>query len=264
MKLMKKSLIIFIFLAFAIAVSAQESKKVNNNKLLKSATVTTGISLPMGDFAETGTEIGPAGNAKPGFFLAGSVDLLRGYFGWRFEANTAFNPIETNQLAIMESSPEAETGTWTNTKLLTGLLINLGSEQLNVTIGVMLGGMWLYYPAFTAEKDDPSTLMKIQNINSGNFALQYHAALSYSITEKIALGLTLKYEHTKAEAQYLQTLEKYQLGNAFNLENEPHRISNELPSGESYTGWTGYGRSEHTISQKVTELKIGIGVQFRL
>ena len=266
-KLMKKTCILTVLLLFGLIAQGQETEKPNRAIISKTATLSTGVSIPVDDFAETATDIGPAGNAKPGFYLAGSVDLFRKFAGWKFEANTTFNPIETNKLVIIENYPDTETGTWTNVKLLTGPQIKFGSDKLNATIGAMFGGMWLYYPAFTVEIDGQETIMKMQNISTRNFAQQYHAGLSYAITKNIALGFTIKYEHANAEAQYLKITEKYQLGNAFNLEYEQgtqSRINNSPPSGEAYTGWIGYGRSEHTINQKVTELKAGLSVQIIL
>ena len=267
MKTRTHTILILLFLLLGLVASGQETEKTGTAKVSKCAFISTGISVPMRDFSQTAAEIGPKGNAKPGFYIAGSVDVFWKTAGWKFEGNTTFNPVETTQLNIKETFPDVKTGTWTNTKLLTGPQLKIGSDELYATIGVMLGGMWLYYPAFTAEIDGQETIMKMQNISTLNFAQQYHAGLSYAINENIALGLTIKYEHANAEAQYLKIIEKYQLGNAFNLEYEQgtqHRINNSQPSGEAYTGWIGYGRSEHTISQKVTELKIGINVQIKL
>lgn len=264
---MKISRLLILLLLFGPIAYGQETKKTGLVKASKCAFISTGISVPMGNFSQTAAEIGPKGNAKPGFYIAGSVDLFWKFAGWKIEANTTFNPIETKLLYIKETFPDVKTGTWTNTKLLTGPQIKLGSDELYATIGVMLGGMWLYYPAFTIESDDEQTVMKIQNTGICNFAQQLHVTIHYPISEKISLGVTLKYEHANAKAQYLQIIKSYHLGNAYNLEYEtgvPHRISNDPPPLEAYTGWVGYGKSEVTVNQKVMELKIGMNVQIKL
>lgn len=267
---MKSKLLLFavLFIFFGLIVTGQENEKPDKTKRSKIVTVSTGLSLPMGDFSETDTEIGPAGNAKAGFFIAGSADLQWKYFGWRFEAGADFNPIDVSMLNIAQAHPNAEIKHWTKTKLMSGPFISVRLKKSDLQFGAMAGANWLYYPAITFNDGH-----KIQSIPTTNFAGQFFMEWSYPLSDKVSVGINAKYEFSNAKAKYLEIQKFYQLGNAFNLEYEasrPFRIQDRMTNnpnidpGPIYTGWFGTSRSEGSVKQKISTIQIGVHIKFKL
>lgn len=265
---MRKIWIITLLIFYGLIATGQETDKQRIAKPSKSATISSGIALPGGDFSKTGSEISPYGNAKPGFFIAGSADLHWKYFGWRFEAGADFNPIDVSMLNIAQAHPNAEIKHWTETKLLSGPFINFKFEKSSLRFGTQAGVLWLRYPTIVIGEG-----YKIQPVPTANFASQIYVEWSYPLSEKLSVGINAKHEFSGAEAKYIEIQKFYQLGNAFNLEYEagrPYRIQPRMTNepntdpGPIYTGWFGTSRSEGSVKQKISTIQIGFHIKFKL
>lgn len=259
---MKQLFILIIALVCTTFCFCQSTTVQGKEYPVKSVAFFTGIAIPMGDFTKTGYEFGPSGNANPGVSLAGTVDLQWKHYGWRFEAGANFNPVNSSNLYITEMYPDAEIKHWTGTKLLTGPFMNFKLKKSSLRVGAQTGALWLRYPTVIISEGN-----KIQPIPRANFAGQLYAEWSYPVSEKMSVGINIKYEFSNAEVKFREVRRFYQMGNTFNLEYEagrPFRMTNDPPPGPTSTGWIGTGRAENSTKQKVTNLQIGFHLQMRL
>jgi hypothetical protein len=203
--------ILIIYLVALVSFSGFSQDSLQTKKKEKSGIyldASTGVSIPLGNYANDDPKDDATGYANPGFFVQAGIDWMgKNDFGLAFQLGYQNNSLKDTAKTVIpdRSDKPMGDGSWSNIYLMAGVAYLKQMNKLSVDAKFLGGFIISSSPVFRTY--NPESKMNEGSTGTG-LALGLSVGVGYNVSSKVALKATLGYNagFPKIDKQYNATV----------------------------------------------------------